>query len=129
MGYYVSLLDTPTGMGVDPALHWSIQVPVEGDYEVFTHPLNPEWSLHSQHDNQPLCGFWPTHAWGAGEMTVDYHHPRLDQTGLSGAYRIDVGLHDSETMKRLPSRDLTSGLVLDDHLILPTSVHIDDRAT
>jgi len=124
LGYHVSLEDIPSGKGVDLALYWRAQGRVEGNYKVFTHLLNPEGTLHSQHDDQPLYGFWPTGAWEPGQTVVDHHHLPLGDDGSPGVYRIEVGLYDGETMERLPVMDLGTGLVLGDHLILPATVSV-----
>ena len=124
LGYHVSLEDIPSGKGVNLALYWRAQGRVEGNYKVFTHLFNPEGTLHSQHDGQPLYGFWPTGAWEPGQTVVDHHHLPLGNDGSPGVYRIEVGLYDGETMERLPVMDLGTGLVLGDHLILPATVSV-----
>ncbi len=123
LGYHVSLENIPSGKGVDLALHWRARERVEGNYKVFTHLLNPEGTLHSQHDDQPLYGFWPTGAWEPGQTLVDHHHLPLGDAA-SGVYRLEVGLYDGETMERLPITDLSTGQVLSDHLILPAMVRV-----
>lgn len=124
LGYHVSLENIPSGKGVDLALHWRARGRVEGNYKVFTHLLNPDGTLHSQHDDQPLYGFWPTGAWEPGQRVVDHHHLPIGDGASPGIYRIEVGLYDGGTMERLPVMDQGTGQVLGDHLILPTPVHI-----
>jgi len=126
LGYHVSPVSSPSGKGLDLVLHWLAREPVRGDYKVFTHLLDPEGRLHSQHDDQPLYGFWPTRIWEPGRIFVDHHHLLLGDDASPGVYRIEVGLYDGETMERLPVMDLATGLALDDHLILPMTVHVDD---
>ena len=126
LGYHVSLEDTPSGKGVDLTLYWRARGRVKGNYKVFTHLLNPEGVLHSQHDGEPLYGFWPTGAWEPGQTIVDHHHLPLGDSASPGVYRIEVGLYDGETMERLPVTDLGTGQVLDDHLILPATVRITE---
>ncbi len=128
LGYRVSEEDTPSSRAVDLTLHWSARERVEQNYKVFTHLLNPEGTLHSQHDSQPLYGLWPTRAWEPGQTVVDHHHLTIDNEAPSGVYRIEVGLYDEETMDRLPVLDMTTGVVLDDHLVLPATLHIDRAA-
>ena len=124
LGYHASLENTPSGKGVDLVLYWRARERVAENYKVFTHLLNPEGTLHSQHDEQPLYGFWPTGAWEPGQTVVDHHYLPIGDDASPGAYRIEVGLYDGEMMERLPIMDLGTGLVLDDHLILPATVYV-----
>lgn len=128
MGYHVSVEDTPLGKGLDLTLHWLARERMERNYKVFTHLLNPEGTVHSQHDDQPLYGLWPTRAWEPDQTVVDHHHLLIDDEAPPGVYRIEVGLYDGETMERLPVSDMTTTVVLDDHLVLPAAVHIDSGA-
>jgi hypothetical protein len=125
MGYNVSVEDTPSGKGLDLTLHWSARERMKQNYKVFTHLLNPDGTVHSQHDDQPLYGLWPTGAWEPGQSIVDHHHLLIADEAPPGVYGIEVGLYDGGTMERLPVINMASGTVLGDHVVLPTSVHVD----
>jgi hypothetical protein len=125
LGYRLSPEKSPSGQAIDLALHWSALSPVDGDYKVFTHLLGPDGTLQSQHDGQPLYGFWPTVAWAPGQTIVDHHHLSISDDATPGAYHIAVGLYDGTTMERLPVMDLNTGLARGDHVILPAIVRVE----
>jgi len=124
LGFNASVEDAPSGRGLDLTLHWSAREGIEHNYKVFTHLLSPDGTVHSQHDDQPLYGLWPTRAWEPGQRVVDHHHLLIDDEAPPGVYRIEVGLYDGETMERLSVTDMATGVVLGDHVVLPTAVHI-----
>jgi hypothetical protein len=82
-------------------LEWSAERHLTEDLSVFTHLLDAEGGLVSQHDGVPAVGFRPTSAWSEGELVTDYHWlPTAD--GLPrGQYRLRVGLYRPSSGQRL----------------------------
>ncbi|MBX6772019.1 MAG: DUF2079 domain-containing protein [Chloroflexi bacterium] len=87
-------------------------------YTVFVHLLDREGRIIAQHDSPPDGGLKATTAWLAGEEISDRHAialpPGLD---LAGA-RLEVGLYDPATGRRLRARvgDAVTDHVQIDHL-------------
>jgi hypothetical protein len=87
---------------VDVTLYWQVVAPIEEDYTVFVHLLNPDGNLTTQHDGQPLHGYLPTSSWSPGEVIPDHHRLPLAGDLSSGPYRLIAGMYLLETLERLP---------------------------
>ncbi len=85
-------------------LYWqALEEASEVDYTVFTHLLQ-DGDLVGQHDGPPAQGSRPTTGWLPGEIIIDVHKMTLGEA-RAGPARIEVGLYDRDTMKRVPLED------------------------
>jgi len=81
-------------------LEWLATGPITRDYTVFVHALDGGGKVVAQNDSQPGQGRFPTSLIPASTPIEDVHS--LDVSGLSaGAYRLEVGLYDTQTGARL----------------------------
>ncbi|MFQ5398062.1 MAG: hypothetical protein ACE5E7_00535 [Anaerolineae bacterium] len=79
---------------------WESLTPVQIDYTVFIHLLNPDGTLAAGNDGPPLGGLYPTSFWSPGEQLID---PHIWQPDLPpGSYTLQIGLYDPATGQRLP---------------------------
>ena len=53
---------------------------------------------------------------------LEANTPRDDAS--PGVHRVEAGIYNGDAMERLPVVDMDTGLVLDDHLVLPAMVRI-----
>lgn len=83
------------------ALHWHSLQPIEQDYVVFVHLIDPKTGrLVAQNDGQPLNGAYPTSRWAAGEWVRDERMLGLDNVPL-GQYQLRVGFYLPYSGERL----------------------------
>ncbi len=93
-------------------------------YTVFTHLLGPYneatgGPLWAQDDSEPCRGIYPTDDWGVGEVMIDRYTLHIPPEAPAGAYQIEVGFYNWQTMDRLPVLD-NAGEIAGDHIILGT---------
>jgi len=106
------------GEPVPLTLYWRALGPSEIGYTVFTHLLNEEGVLIGQHDGVPADGTRPTTGWVTGEIIVDPHRMTFKEAGYTGIARVEIGLYDPATDRRLTTPEGA------DHVILPTTVEV-----
>ncbi len=87
---------------VPVTLRWRGLRSMDVDYTVFVHLVGPDGRLHGQVDSWPVQGSFPTSQWAPGEAVLDRYEVRLEPDAPAGAYRVEVGLYELETMERLP---------------------------
>jgi 4-amino-4-deoxy-L-arabinose transferase-like glycosyltransferase len=113
------------GAIVPLTLYWQALHPVEGDYKVFTHLLDPAGQLRGQKDSVPAGGTRPTAGWSKGEVIIDAYEVPLSPDAPSGTYRIEIGLYDATTIVRLPASDAGGNPLLDNRVLLPHELHVE----
>jgi hypothetical protein len=102
------------------SLRWFASAPLDVDYAVFVHlvePGRPDRVL-AQGDALPVGGRWPTSLWLPGVAVDDAHTVPLPPDLPPGTYALLVGLYDPATGKRLLLPDGRDALRLDE-LVLP----------
>lgn len=111
-----------TGAGV-VTLVWQATSPPRANYTVFVHVLGAGGSVVAQHDGPPARGAWPTSYWEAGQVVVDAHPLSVASAPapLAGV-RLEIGMYDAATGRRLGVVDPGSATVADNALRLPWSV-------
>jgi hypothetical protein len=128
-GYDLAPADVKPGETLTVTLHWQAQAAPSRDYQVFVHLLGQGPEPVAQGDGPPLSGDYPTSLWAAGETISDPHPISLppdlleqggEDSGLSGHYRLLVGMYHLETMERLPRSDGT-----DTSIEIPLTVDVD----
>lgn len=83
-------------------LIWESLQPVDHDYQVFVHLLDPQGERIAQRDGQPVQWTRPTSTWQQGEKIEDHYGLLLPPELPVGVYRVAVGLYDAASGQRLP---------------------------
>ncbi len=104
-------------------LYWRALGKISEDYTVFVHLVNERGEIIAQQDAPPKNGNAPTSSWGVGQLIVDAHVVTIPIDAPAGSiYRLEVGLYDAGTMRRLEIRDLGDGAIGDTLVIQPFRV-------
>ena len=83
-------------------LYWRGTAPIGEDYTVFAHLVDGDGKLVAGHDSQPQRGRRPTLTWGLEEPIADAIILTVPPDAPIGDdYRLEIGLYDPRTMKRL----------------------------
>ncbi len=83
-------------------LNWRADAQLEKDYTVFAHLVDHKGALIAQADSQPGNGKMPTTEWAPHRTFVDaIVLPIPDDVGTGADLRLELGLYDSDTMRRL----------------------------
>jgi hypothetical protein len=82
-------------------LHWMAGA-TRPDYTVFVHLLDQSGKVVAQVDSQPGNGEYPTSLWDEGEYVQDEYHLALPASLRPGTYRLELGLYQLESLRRLP---------------------------
>lgn len=90
------------GATVRLTLYWQALRPMDTDYTVFVHVVDPEGTIWGQSDAMPVQSEKPTSSWQTGEIVVDEHQLKIDLEGPRKGYSIQVGVYDPDTRERLP---------------------------
>jgi hypothetical protein len=102
-GYDVSPTVGEAGGELEVTLHWRGLEPMDRDYTVFVHLVDPDGQLVAQHDGQP---WWevslPTSTWESGEELRDRHLLKVPPDTPPGTYWLRVGAYYWENLERLP---------------------------
>jgi 4-amino-4-deoxy-L-arabinose transferase-like glycosyltransferase len=93
------------GSTIDVTLHWQADDPITEDYTVFTHLINSDGDIVSQHDSMPHGNLYPTSLWSPGEIVLDSHPISLAPGLPPGAYQLHAGLYLLQTGERIPLVD------------------------
>lgn len=83
-------------------LRWRALQPLHADLVAFVHVLDREGRLVAQHDGPPDGGFAPTSTWSPDVPLDQAVTVELPADLVPGAYRVQLGLYDPETLVRLP---------------------------
>jgi len=83
-------------------LTWRDVAPIDARYTVFTHLLDGNNKVVTQHDGEPAGSTRPTTTWQVGEQIVDLHGMVLPSRLPPGAYTVEVGMYASATLVRAP---------------------------
>lgn len=115
-------------------LRWSVPRPLSYDYAAFVHLITPGDVLYSANDHLPLNDFYRISKWQAGEELSDsYDLPVLPGTP-PGSYRIEVGVYDPATGKRMPvhatpqTHEDASLQLNPDRALIPVEINRTDAA-
>lgn len=97
-GYAMSPRRVRPGETVVLTLYWRSLCPVERDYTVFTHILEPPQTLWGQEDRPPAP---PTSQWQPGEVYKETYHLTVRPETPGGFYEVEIGLYRPDTGERL----------------------------
>lgn len=117
-------------------LYWRPRTGLEGVYSTYLHLVNQEGQAIAQSDHQPGGVYYPTSLWKEGETIRDEHTLTVPSTAPLGAYRLLVGIYESDSGEPL-GEGLTIGMVGLKGAILtspgemehPLGINLGDRVT
>jgi len=118
MGYDVAPAAARPGETIHLTLYWRADQPVTQSWTVFTHLLDGGEKIRAQQDGIPDQGRRPTTTWAPGEVIADSHRLQVDPTAPGGVDRLEIGLYDPTTGRRLRA---TNG---DDRILLDLPVQV-----
>ena len=102
IGFRLDSQSSQEGSTVNLLLQWLATRPPETDYTVFVHLLDSGGNLVAQNDAYPT---WltpqPTSQWPLNQAVLDRHTITLPPPLPAGAYTLQVGLYNSQTLERL----------------------------
>lgn len=94
IGYEFSDISPAAGDTLTLTLYWRGLRPVEHDYVVFTHLIDPPTTtIYAGSDAQPAGWTRPTSAWTPGEIVQDIHTMTVREDTPPGIYEFEVGLY------------------------------------
>jgi hypothetical protein len=82
-------------------LFWRVDAMPQRRYKVFVHVLDEGNHIVGQRDAEPGGGARPTDLWPAGETMIDRYGVPIHPATPPGRYRVEVGLYDLETGRRM----------------------------
>jgi hypothetical protein len=103
LGYRVDTRESHPGGSVHLVLYWEALLPIDTNYQVFTHLYDGE--LWGQHDGAPACAMRPTSLWEPGRVVRDDHIIRVDPSTPPGDLPVRVGMYRLDDGERLSVRD------------------------
>ena len=121
LGYDLPEQQVAAGQVLRLTLYWQAVAESDVSYHVFTHLLDGNARIWGQKDGPPGGGALPTTGWMADEVIVDDYEITVDPGAPPGEYRLEVGMYEPVTGRRLPISDRT-GAVLGDYILLDTPV-------
>jgi len=103
LGYDLASGPYTSGQSILITLYWhALERAASADYTIFTHILAADGHLVGQHDGPPAGGTRPTPGWIPGEVIADWHEMTFREAYI-GPARVEVGLYDAVTGKRVPA--------------------------
>jgi len=103
LGYDLASGPYTSGQSILITLYWhALERAASADYTIFTHILAADGHLVGQHDGPPAGGTRPTPGWIPGEVIADWHEMTFREA-YTGPARVEVGLYDPVTGKRVPA--------------------------
>jgi hypothetical protein len=89
------------GAPVNLLVRWQALRPTERDYTVFFHVVGEDGTIWGQRDTTPKDGAYPTSLWQPGEVVTDGYQALLPPDAPASGYRLELGLYDQATGRRL----------------------------
>jgi hypothetical protein len=94
IGYAVSDLSPAAGDSFEVTLYWRALQPMEADYVVFAHVIDPATTtIHAGSDAQPAGWTRPTSTWTMGEIVTDTHTLTLNTDAPPGIFELEIGVY------------------------------------
>ena len=100
-GYEVNQEPFKPGDSLRLTLFWRCVKSLDRNYSVFTHLVDSQGRLVSQHDGYPQDATYPTTRWVPGQWVWDEHELTIPREIPPGTYRLFVGMYDFETGQRM----------------------------
>jgi hypothetical protein len=90
-------------------LHWQAIAPTDEAYTLFVHLVGADGAALTQHDGQPLGGFYPTTFWDAGEQFDEQVVLDIPDDAEAGTYQLIAGFYQLATGDRLSATGADAG--------------------
>jgi len=97
-------------------LYWQARGPLARPFKVFTHLIDDNKRVVTQHDAPPGGGCCPANTWVEGEVVIDEHVLSLPADLAAGSYHLVTGLYDEPTDSRLPVYDSSGNQLAHDRV-------------
>ncbi len=123
IGYHLDVPDPLTSANtLTLTLYWeALTDGLPGaDYTVFAQILDESGRLVGQHDGVPVYNTRPTSGWLTGEYLIDMHSMTFREPYI-GPIRIQVGLYDPVTLRRLLTDEGQDAVVLPLELVVESA--------
>ena len=105
LGYSVRQETLAAGDIAQISLFWQAGRTPTRRYKVFLHVLDEASHIVGQQDSEPGGGALLTTLWSPGSPVADHLGVPLHPATPPGTYRVEVGMYDAETGRRLVARD------------------------
>lgn len=112
------------GEDVALTLYWQTETQPSTLISAFVHLVGPEGDNVAQADRWP--GGLPSDTWAAGEVIVDTYTITLPPDAPLGEYKMAVGLYTAVDGVRLPVVTAAGTAVLDNRVMLPITLTVED---
>jgi hypothetical protein len=109
---------TERGSTLPVTLQWQASRALTENYTVFVHLLGTDGKVVAQMDTQPAGGTRATKTWQPGETVRDNIGVAISSGVPTGQYRVEVGIYDLLTLRRLPVADADGLPVLNDAVVI-----------
>lgn len=94
VGYEVSDLSPDAGATFDVTFYWRALRPMEADYVIFTHVLDPATTtIFAGSDAQPAGWSRPTTTWQPDEIVADTHTLTVNPDTPPGIHELELGVY------------------------------------
>ncbi len=100
-GYTIEPQLVRGGESLRAVLYWASVAPEPSNYTVFVHLLDSTGNVRAQVDSLPQNGTRPTNTWQPNEIIKDSYRLTLPKDLAPGEYRVEVGLYDPASSKRV----------------------------
>jgi 4-amino-4-deoxy-L-arabinose transferase-like glycosyltransferase len=87
------------------SLFWQAARTPARRYKVFVHVLDEASHIAGQYDGEPGGGALLTTLWSPGSLVADHLGVAIHPATPPGVYRVEVGMYDAETGRRLAAPD------------------------
>ncbi len=121
LGYAVPATIHP-GEPLRVTIVWQCRAAAPRDYTVFVHLLNAANQIVAQRDSAPRDGTYPTSIWATGETIPDAYTLELARDLPPGEYRIEIGMYEFPSLRRLPITRASQAI--GDHVELTTRIQV-----
>ena len=113
IGYDLNPQTVEAGHPLTLTLYWRGETGFDESWAVFAHLLDASGRLWAQRDQLPGKGEFPTGSWVGGEYIRDTRQILIPADTPPGAYRLEVGLYNPNTFKRVPVIGGGDAVILD----------------
>lgn len=98
VGFEIAPRRVRPGETITLTLYWRALRPIEHDYTVFTHILEPPQTIWGQEDRSPTP---PTSQWRIGEVYRETYVLAVKPETPAGFYEVEIGLYRPDSGERL----------------------------
>jgi hypothetical protein len=105
LGYELDRREVRRGEALHLRLYWQAAEPITEEYTVFTHLLDAQERISAQKDSVPASGTRPTTSWAVQEVIIDDYELLVREDATTGLHRLELGLYEPRSGRRLPLRD------------------------